>query len=77
MLDRLGFSETLFRSNISKYELGTGEPPLPVLLKYARVANVYLEVLVDDNLDLPAKLPCPRKHEGSKQQARVSGKQRN
>ncbi|HST50661.1 MAG TPA: helix-turn-helix transcriptional regulator, partial [Pyrinomonadaceae bacterium] len=39
MLDRLGLSEKLFRTAISNYELGTGEPPLPILLDYARIAN--------------------------------------
>lgn len=66
MLERLGLGEELVRSNISKYELGTGEPPLPVLLQYARVANVYLEVLVDDELELPASLPCSEKSLGKK-----------
>jgi transcriptional regulator with XRE-family HTH domain len=66
MLDRLGFSDQLFRSAISKYELGTREPPLPVLLTYAQVAGVWVDVLVDDEIDLPSKLPCVPKHEGIK-----------
>jgi len=64
MLDRLGFSDQLFRSAISKYELGTREPPLPVLLSYARAAGVWIDVLVDDELDLPAKLPSVPKSGG-------------
>lgn len=64
MLVRLGFAEELFRSNISQYELGRREPPLPVLLEYARTANVLLEVLVDDDLDMPKELPSPNRHEG-------------
>ena len=56
MLARLGLDESHFRSVISGYELGTREPPLPVLLKYARVAGVCVDVLIDDELDLPAKL---------------------
>ena len=35
-----------------------------VLLQYARVANVAMEVLADDELDLPANLPSPTKSEG-------------
>lgn len=66
MLERLGFSEELFRSNISQYELGTREPPLPVLLQYARVANVYVDVLIDDDLELPEKLPASPKSEGTR-----------
>ena len=47
----------LLRSSISRFESGLREPPLPVLLQYARLANISLEVLVDDELNLPAKLP--------------------
>ena len=64
MLEQLGFSEELFRSNISQYELGTREPSLPVLLQYARAANVWLDILIDDELDLPEKLPSSTKSEG-------------
>ena len=64
MLYQLGLHEKLARTTISAYELGTGEPPLPVLLDYARIANVWVDVLIDDELDLPAKLPSPTKSEG-------------
>jgi transcriptional regulator with XRE-family HTH domain len=43
-------------SAISNYELGTREPPLPVLLKYARLAGISTDVLIDDDLDLPEKI---------------------
>ena len=66
MLQRLGLDERLSRTTISAYELGTGEPPLPVLLEYARLANVWVDVLIDDKLDLPAELPSAKKHEGVK-----------
>lgn len=56
ILERLGFSEHLFRSNISQYERGHRVPAPPVLLEYARLANVDLAVLIDDALDLPEKL---------------------
>ena|SRR2546423_6591121 len=58
---RLGFEE-ITREYVSGYELGTREPPLPVLLQYARVAGVCVDVLIDDQLDLPAKLPGNPKH---------------
>jgi len=38
---------------ISSYERGTGEPNLLTLLRYARLARVSMDVLVDDKLDLP------------------------
>jgi transcriptional regulator with XRE-family HTH domain len=53
-------------SAVSGYELGTREPPLPTLLRYAEVANVCVDVLIDDRLDLPNKLPSRTKHLGSK-----------
>jgi transcriptional regulator with XRE-family HTH domain len=64
MLSRLGFGDTHSYTRISSYELGRNEPPLMVLLEYARAANVYVEALIDDNLDLPARLPSPTKSEG-------------
>jgi transcriptional regulator with XRE-family HTH domain len=47
----------LTQNRISEYETGKGEPPLPVLLRYARVAGICVERLIDDELDLPDKLP--------------------
>lgn len=66
MLERLPASNTLTSASISAYELGQREPPLTILLEYARLANVYLDVLADDELDLPEKLPSRKKHEGVK-----------
>jgi len=51
----------LYRASISQYESGKIEPPLPVLLSYARLANIYVEVLIDDELDLPKKIPASKK----------------
>jgi transcriptional regulator with XRE-family HTH domain len=58
-LDVEDFTEV---KRISDYETGKSEPPLLVLLMYARVAGICLERLVDDDLDLPAKLPSKAKH---------------
>ena len=52
----------LNRTTVSAYEVGTSEPPLPVLLKYARLVGISTDVLIDDELDLPDKLPAKRKH---------------
>jgi transcriptional regulator with XRE-family HTH domain len=60
MLERLDMTEEFFRSRISAYELGNREPPLPVLLRYARLVGVSTDVLIDDELDLPAELPARR-----------------
>ena len=40
-------------SAVSNYELGTREPDMLVVLRYARLANVPMEMLVDDQLNLP------------------------
>ncbi|MFN2453472.1 MAG: helix-turn-helix transcriptional regulator [Pyrinomonadaceae bacterium] len=48
--------------HISEFEQGKREPSLPVLLRYARLARVYVDVLIDDDLNLPAKLPSVSKH---------------
>jgi len=49
-------------NRISDYERGKREPPLPILLRYAHIAGVHLEALVDDELDLPQKLPGDVRH---------------
>jgi transcriptional regulator with XRE-family HTH domain len=58
MLSALGMKDKVFRSAVSGYELGTREPSLPVLLKYARLAGVSTDVLIDDGMDLPKRLPA-------------------
>jgi transcriptional regulator with XRE-family HTH domain len=60
MIKRLGVD--LSQNRISDYELDRGEPPLPLLLLYARAVNVSTDVLIDDELDLPIKLPGKAKH---------------
>jgi transcriptional regulator with XRE-family HTH domain len=58
---RLGVEDEILYTRISDYELDKAEPTLMVLLRYARVAGVYVDVLIDDDLDLPKKLPARRK----------------
>ena len=76
MLARLGLSRTkgIYRSSISGYERGTREPPLPVLLEYARAANISVEALIDDELDLPDVLPANPKSEGIRRAFRLKTK---
>ncbi len=62
MLRRLGFEDVIDYKRISEYELGKSEPPLAILLQYARLAGVHMEVLVDDELDLPEHLPGTTNH---------------
>jgi transcriptional regulator with XRE-family HTH domain len=60
---RLGVEEMITYTQISKYESGLREPLLQILLQYARLASVPTEVLIDDELDLPGKLPGTTNHE--------------
>lgn len=64
MLTRLGAEDLLAYNQISGFESGAREPYLRILLEYARAANVYVEALIDDELDLPDELPSAVKHEG-------------
>jgi transcriptional regulator with XRE-family HTH domain len=64
MHKRLGVEDEILYNRISDYELDKSEPTLMTLLQYARVAGVYVEDLIDDDLDLPAKLPGTARHTG-------------
>lgn len=64
MIRHLGLDDLMDRERISKYERNIIEPPLPVLCAYADAANVWLDVLVRDELDLPEKFPGIEKSEG-------------
>ena len=64
MLRRLGVDDQIDYTTISKYELDKNEPPLDILLTYARVAGVHMEDIVDDKLDLPNKLPGNVRYQG-------------
>ncbi len=64
MVTRLGAGDLIVYNQISGFESGAREPSLRILLEYARAVNVYVEALIDDELDLPDELPSPVKHEG-------------
>ena len=66
ILRQMGLDEEFERTIISNYELGQREPPLFVLLQYAHLAGLCLDVLVDDELDVPKRLPSVPIHGGVK-----------
>lgn len=64
LIRRLGLTEELEQDYVSKFERGVMVPPLHVLLAYAEAANVWVETLIKDSVDLPEVLPSRGKHEG-------------
>lgn len=73
LIKELDFKEIdLVQGTISTYELGKREPSLPLLLKYARLVGISVDVLVDDELDLPAEIQIKLK-----MQMRVKNKTRH
>lgn len=60
-LNRHGDFSTLTQNVVSDYEKNRREPPPLVLYAYAKIANVYIDILVDDEIDLPVKIPAAKK----------------
>ena len=64
MVRKLGLEGELLREDISRFERGIGgEPPLGILLRYARAISItgrgeFLEALIDDEMDLPGTMPA-------------------
>jgi transcriptional regulator with XRE-family HTH domain len=62
MIEHLGYNDSpLYPTNVSAMERGDREPSLLLLLAYARVAGVSTDILIDDEINLPDKLPGKRK----------------
>lgn len=64
LLRRLNLDDEFERDYVSKWERNVMEPPLHVLCAYADAANIYLDVLVRDILELPSNLPSREKSMG-------------
>ena len=64
LIKALGLEGKLSIQRVSDFELGEREPPIRLVLSYARLAGVFADVLIDDDLDLPEKLPASPKSEG-------------
>ena len=52
LVKRLGVQALIHYTNISKYELDKNEPPLAILLAYARLAEIPVEQIIDDEIVL-------------------------
>lgn len=62
--------------HVSELERGLREPTLLLLLHYARIAGVPMEVLTDDELDLPEHLPVKAGYEWIMKLVRVPQKKK-
>jgi transcriptional regulator with XRE-family HTH domain len=62
MVRTLGLAAEINRNYVSGYERGTREPELHVLLRYAEAAGLCVDVLIDDEADLPKRLPATPSH---------------
>ena len=62
VVKRLNAEEMIVPGQISEFETGKREPSLLIILRYARTANISTDVLIDDELELPEKLPAKAKH---------------
>jgi transcriptional regulator with XRE-family HTH domain len=77
MIRRLGYpADEVPREYVSRWELGTHEPPLEVLLRYSELCRCWINVFVDDTVDLPERLPGPgqKMHEGIRRTSKEKGK---
>lgn len=66
LIRRMGLSDELTQAEVSMFESGRRIPSLLVLREYALLANVWMDALIADELDLPEKLPASPKGEGTR-----------
>lgn len=75
MVKRLGRTKTpVYVGHISGFETGKREPSLPILLRYAKVAGISTDDLIDDDVDLPDHLPPVVEVEGMMKRKRAFGR---
>ena len=70
MLRHLGLDVEFSRAELSAYERGVREPPLKVLLSYSKAARIWINVLVDDSLDLPTTFPLAGMQSGASRRSK-------
>lgn len=57
MIEHLSYKDSpLYPTNISSMERGEREPPLRLLLAYARLVGISTDVIIDDEMDLPKRI---------------------
>jgi transcriptional regulator with XRE-family HTH domain len=76
MIRRMGLQDRLVQAEVSAYELGLREPPLFVLLEYAKAGNLLVEWLIDDEVNLPDELPASPLPDWVRGQRRVGARRK-
>jgi len=61
LIRQMGFTDDLTQAQISMFGRGIRQPSLLILAAYAQVANVYMEALISDDVNLPRRLPARAK----------------
>lgn len=69
LIRQMGLVSELTQAEVSMFESGRRIPSLIVLREYARLANIWMDVLVADELDLPKKIPASPKSGGTRRKA--------
>lgn len=57
LIRRMNLEDEIEQERISKYERGILEPPLYIIIAYSDAANIFVESIIRDDLELPRKLP--------------------
>lgn len=81
MISRMGLEGKLLREEVSDFERNRRIPPLEVVLQYARAISTtgggeFLEALIDDEMELPKKLPVDPKSSSAKRKKGLRNNQR-
>lgn len=71
LIRQMGLADELTQAEVSMFESGRRIPGLLVLREYSLLAGIYMDVLVDDELDLPDKLPANPKSDGIKREVKA------
>lgn len=75
LIKRLGLTGFVDAIEISDYERGVREPDLLTLKAYADGAGISTDDLIDDNVELPRKLPVAKPKEESSEPSKDEPKQ--